>query len=331
MLQAEHSKRAIRAIPKRALRALRDFRTGACRLLILLFTLFACVAVAGIARADQQHFSSPDDAAKALVDATRTMDLKAALAILGNEAMPIISSGDKVADAEYRQSFVDRYDQMHRFVTLKNGDEILYIGAENYPFPIPLVKDAQGWYFNTPAGEREILYRRIGQDELYTIAVLHALIDAQKTYFQQPHDGSDVKQYAAKLFSTPGTQDGLYWKPTGDEPESPVGPFLAKASAGNYVKQFSSKPSPFHGYYYRILTAQGPDASGGASSFIVDGKMTGGFAFAAYPAKYRNSGVMSFIAGDDGQIYQKDLGPKSAEIVRAMKAFNPDSTWTKAE
>lgn len=302
--------------------------------LVLLFALVACLALFGpaaIASSEQKHFSSPGEAAKALVDAARSEDRQAALAILGDDAKPIISSGDKLADANGRRRFVDRYNQMHRFVTETNGDQVLYIGAENYPFPIPLVKDSSGWYFNTPAGEREILYRRVGRNELDTIDVLNVLVAAQRTYFQQSHDGSEVKQYAAKLISSPGTQNGLYWPVTSGAPESPIGPYLAKASAQGYVKTPSSKPAPYHGYYYHVLAAQGASAPGGTKSYLADGKMTGGFAFIAYPAKYGNSGVMTFIVGSDGQVYQKDLGPETLQMARSMTEFNPDSSWQKVE
>jgi hypothetical protein len=198
------------------------------------------------------------------------------------------------------------------------------MGAENWPFPIPLKKDAAGqWYFDSKAGVEEVLYRRIGANELATIRVCKALADAQDDYFSETHDGDTVHQYAQKFISDPGKQNGLYWKTAEGEPESPIGPMIAEATGAGYSK----KTDPFHGYYYRVLTAQGAAAPGGAKSYIVDGKMTKGFAFVAYPAEYRNSGVMTFVVNLNGVIYEKDLGPKTDDLANAMTAINPDKTW----
>jgi hypothetical protein len=200
----------------------------------------------------------------------------------------------------------------------------LFMGAENWPFPIPLKKDAAGqWYFDTKAGTEEILYRRIGGNELAAIRVSKALADAQYQYFDETHDGDSVHQYAQKIISEPGKQNGLYWKAAEGQPESPIGPVVAYATGEGY----QNKTEPFHGYYYRVLTAQGTAAPGGAKSYIVDGKMTQGFGFIAYPGQYRNSGVMTFVVNLNGVIYEKDLGPKTDDLAKAMTAINPDKTW----
>jgi hypothetical protein len=297
--------------------------------MFIVITMTAIVWPFATTYAAQQHFPSPEDAARALVAAARTNDLQAAIAILGANARPIIFSGDNIADASSRARFVARYDEMHRFVTMANGEQVLYVGAENYPFPIPLRQDSAGWYFDTATGEREILYRRVGRNELNAIDVMRMLVDAQREYFQQLHDGFGVHQFASRIISTPGKHDGLYWPIEAGQPESPVGPYLAKASAASYVKEFSSRPIPYHGYFYRVLTAQGDKAPGGAKSYLNDGLMTAGFAFVACPAKYHNSGVMTFIAGPDGTIYQRDLGSQTGKICRTMTEFNPGPGWQK--
>ncbi len=218
---------------------------------------------------------------------------------------------------------------MNRWAKDVNGEETLYIGAENWPFPVPLKKSRGSVVLRLPKQDvQEVLYRRIGKNELAAIRVSGVLADAQDEYFSQTHDGDSVKQYAQKFASDPGKQNGLYWKAAEGQPESPVGPLVAYATGEGYGGK-QDKPQPFHGYFYRMLKAQGANAKGGAKSYIVDGKMTGGFAFVAYPAEYRNSGVMTFLVDTQGVIYEKDLGPKTADIAAAMKAFNPDKTWRK--
>ena len=215
---------------------------------------------------------------------------------------------------------------MHRLVKEPDGTTVLYIGAENWPTPIPLVNKGNTWQFDTAAGKKEILYRRVGRNELSTIRVCQELVAAQKEYYSAQHH-----EYAQKIFSDEGQHNGLYWKAAKGEAESPIGPLVAAAVAEGYAPSRTGAPTPFRGYYYHSLSRQGKDAPGGAKSYIVNGKMTGGFAFVAYPAEYRSSGVMTFIVNQDGVVYQKDLGQTTDELAKAMKEYDPDSSWQKAE
>jgi len=274
----------------------------------------------------QKTFATPKDAGNALNEAVKSGDKIAELAVLGASAADVITSGDPVRDKDNADIFLKRFAQMNRWSRESNGSEALYIGADNWPFPIALKKTSAGqWYFDTKDGVQEILYRRIGKNELSTIEVCNAMVDGQLDYFKELHDGSTVHQYAQKFISEEGKQNGLYWKVDEGQPESPIGPLVAHANAQGYGK--SGAPEPFHGYYYRILTAQGANAPGGAKSYLVDGNMTGGFAFIAYPAEYRNSGVMTFVVDANGIVYQKDLGPKTVDIAKGMTSYNPDKTW----
>lgn len=277
----------------------------------------------------QKTFPSAAAASHALVTALEADDQSALLNILGPDAKDILSSGDAVEDKENREHFVQKYRQMHRLVTEPDGSTTLYIGAENWPTPIPLVHKGKGknngWYFDTPAGKQEILYRRIGRNELAVIQVCRELVDAEKEYYAQPHDGDSGNQYAQKLYSDPGKHNGLYWEASSNETESPIGPLVASASAQGYKEN----PEPFQGYYFRVLTGQ--KSSVGARSYIVDGKMTRGFAFLAYPAEYRSSGVMTFIVDQDGIVYEKDLGRRTAEIAKTLTLYDRDKTWRKAD
>ena len=274
----------------------------------------------------QKTFSSAEEASQALVTAAENNDEKAMLEILGPDAKQIVSSGDETEDADSRANFVKRYQQMHRLVKEPDGTTTLYIGAENWPTPIPLVNKGNSWYFDTAAGKKEILYRRVGRNEMSTIRVCQELVAAEKEYYSSQHN-----EYAQKIFSDEGQHNGLYWKAEENEPQSPIGPLVASAVAEGYARSQNSAPTPYMGYYYHILTSQGANAPGGAKSYIVNGKMTEGFAFVAYPAEYRSSGVMTFIVGVDGVVYQKDLGKKTDVLAKAMKEYNPDSSWQKAE
>jgi hypothetical protein len=220
---------------------------------------------------------------------------------------------------------VQKYQQCHRLVREPDGTTTLYIGAENWPTPIPLLNKGNSWYFDTAAGEQEILFRRIGLNEMSAIRVCQQLVAAQKEYY------ASHKEYAQRIFSSEGQHNGLYWKVTGSEPESPIGPLVAAASYEGYPEHQNGVPTPFRGYYYRILTRQGKNGPGGAKSYIVNGKMTDGFAFLAYPAEYRSSGVMTFIVDQDGVVYQKDLGKKTQALPKAVKEYDPDTTWQKLE
>jgi hypothetical protein len=275
----------------------------------------------------QRSFSSVAEATEALVAALRAGDHKALLAILGKDGQSLIGSGDPVADRRIRERFVAEYDEQHRFEAV--GSKVtLVVGRDDFPFAIPLVPDGRRWRFNTAAGKEEILNRRIGQNELNAIQVALAYVDAQREYYAQDPDGDGILHYARAFESSPGKRDGLYWPTKPGEPQSPLGPFVAQARAEGYAKR-SANPVPYWGYYYRILTAQGKDAPGGAYDYLAHGRLMGGFALVAYPARYGVSGVMTFIVNHEGVVYQKDLGPKTAALALAMREFNPDRTWTR--
>ncbi len=289
--------------------------------------LTACFPIRSMAQQPGQHtFSSPEDASNAFVTAAQNNDEKAMLDILGPDGKQIVSSGDEAEDAEGRANFVRRYQEMHRLVKEPDGTTTLYIGAENWPTPIPLVNKGNSWYFDTAAGKNEILYRRVGRNELSAIRVCQELVAAEKEYYSTQHN-----EYAQKTLSDEGQHNALYWKAGEGEPQSPVGPLVASAFAEDTAKSQAGAPTPYRGYYYRLLTSQGKNGPGGAKSYIVNGKMAEGFAFLAYPAEYRSSGVMTFIVNEDGVVYEKDLGEKTAALAKAMKEYNPTSSWQKAE
>jgi hypothetical protein len=273
----------------------------------------------------QKTFSSAEAASNALVAALQSNNEKAMLNILGADGKQIVSSGDETEDAYSRANFVQRYQEMHRLVKEPDRTTTLYIGAKNWPTPIPLVNKGNSWYFDTEAGKKEILYRRIGRNEMSTIRVCQELVAAQKEYYSTQHN-----EYAQKIFSDEGQHNGLYWKAADGEPESPIGPLVALAVAEGYAKSRDGAQTPYRGYYYHVLTRQGKNGPGGAESYIINGKMTEGFAFVAYPAEYRSSGVMTFIVGADGVVSQKDLGKKTAHA-KNMKEYDPNSSWRTAE
>lgn len=294
----------------------------------------ACTLAAPLAlaqEAGQKTFATPQDASVALSAAVKSADKPAILAILGQSASGVVASGDDVQDKRNNDFFSKRYDQMNRWGSVGKGEKVLYIGAENWPFPMPLRKNAAGqWYFDSKEGSQEILFRRIGKNEIAAIRVCDVLVEAQEQYFSETHDGDTVHQYAQKFISEEGKQNGLYWKTAEGQPQSPIGPLVAFATRKGYSGEHDT-PQPFYGYFFHILTAQGPHAIGGEKNFLVDGKMTGGFAFVAYPAEYRVSGVMTFLVDQSGVVYQKDLGPNTADIVKGFTSYNPDKTWVTAE
>jgi hypothetical protein len=297
------------------------------KIVALATLLFACFAVDSAAQQKgQKTFSSPEEASKAVVAALQNNDEKAVLEILGPDATQIVSSGDPTEDAESRANFVRKYEEMHRFLKEPDSSVTLYIGAENWPTPIPLVMKGNLWFFDSEAGKREILFRRIGRNEYSTIRICQELVAAQEEFYAMQHN-----EYAKQIYSDEGQHNGLYWKVSDGEPQSPIGPLVASAVAEGYVKGKDTPPTPYRGYFFHILTRQGKDAPGGAKSYIVKGKMTEGFAFVAYPAEYRSSGVMTFIVNQDGTVYQQDLGKKTGALGKAMQEYNPDSSWSKAE
>ncbi|HTT19536.1 MAG TPA: DUF2950 domain-containing protein [Candidatus Sulfotelmatobacter sp.] len=276
----------------------------------------------------EQTFSTPDDAVVALVDAVKANDSAKIDAILGPDARTAIASGDDVADRNGRDVFVAAYFQQ---ASLSGDDttKTLYIGTEKWPFPIPVVKAKGGWHFDTAAGIDELRFRRIGRNELATIDVCLSYYDAQKEYAEKSHDGIPAGTYAQRFASTPGKQDGLYWQVKEGEEPSPLGELAAEAAAEGYSRS-ASEPTPFHGYYFRILTAQGANEPGGAGSYIENGLMRKGFALVAFPAEYDKGGVMTFVVNQDGVVYQKDLGADTAKVAAEIKQFDPGSGWEKA-
>jgi hypothetical protein len=278
----------------------------------------------------QKTFASPEDAGEAFLAAAKSGDQSALIAIFGPETTEVVLSGDAVKDKNDLQDFVTAYNQMHRWREIKVGGEMLYIGGDNYLFPIPLGKNPTGqWYFDTAAGKDEILARRIGKNELGAIAACGFAHDAQQQYFRQTHDGDKVKQYAQKFVSDEGKQNGLYWKVSAGEAPGPLEEVRDFAKAEGYTNA-GSNPQPFNGYLFRIITKQGDKAKGGAKDYMVDGKLTGGFAILAWPAEYRNSGIMTFVVGTDGVVYQKDLGEKTSDVASAITEYNPSDGFTPA-
>jgi hypothetical protein len=294
---------------------------------LIVVVMFQGTALA--AQAKQKTFETPQAAVEAMVKAFRDYNQKELLAIFGPGSETLISSGDKVNDRENREKSLLRYDEKNRMET--EGDEkvILHIGNNDWPFPIPIVKTGERWRFDTTQGKEEILSRRIGKNELDAIQTCLAYVDAQREYAAMDRDSDGLQAYAQKFRSTKGKKDGLYWESAPDEEPSPLGPLVAKARSDGYMK--GERPAPYNGYFFRILTAQGANAKGGAYSYLVKGKMVGGFALVAYPASYGSSGVKTFIVNHEGVVYEKDLGRKTAKLAKFMKAFNPDKTWKKAE
>ena len=277
----------------------------------------------------QRTFASAEAASRALFEAMQAQDEQAPLRILGSAGKEVISSGDPVEDSDTRSGFVVKYQEMHRLVTEANGTVSLIVGAENWPFPLPLVNKHGTWFFDTATGKDEILFRRIGKNELAAINSLGELVEAQKQYFaRQP--ANLPNQFAQKLVSDEGKHNGLYWHGASDEFDSPINPLIAYARQNLPTDQVGEHV-PFNGYMFRILASQGLHAPGGAKKYIVDGKMSAGFAFVAYPVEYRSSGVMTFIVDKSGTVYEKDLGPNTTKLAQAMTVFDPDSTWNKAE
>jgi Protein of unknown function (DUF2950) len=277
----------------------------------------------------QRAFTSAEDAGRALFGAMQAQDEQPLLSILGPAGKEVLSSGDAAEDSDARVGFVVKYQEMHRFVKEPNGTVTLVIGAENWPLPIPLVNHNGAWYFDTDAGKDEILFRRIGRNELAAMDACRDLVEAQKQYFARP-PGDLPKQFAQKLVSDGGQHDGLYWHGAENEFDSPIDPLIAYAD-GKGPKDQVGGPVPFNGYFFQILTSQGRHAPGGAKNYVVNGKMTGGFAFVAYPTEYRSSGVMTFIVNESGTVYEKDLGPNTTKLAEAMTAYDPDSTWKKVD
>jgi hypothetical protein len=298
-----------------------------CALVLFVVVMFQGTVLA--AKPKQETFGTPEAAVEALVKALRDHNEKELLALFGPGSETLISSGDPVADRERRDKFVRLYGEKNRLQKAGESKVIIYVGYTDWPFAIPIVKVGENWRFDTKQGREEVLNRRIGENELNAIKTCLAIVDAQREYAARDRDGDHLLEYAQKFESTKGKTDGLYWEVRPGEKPSPLGPLVAKARGEGYTK--GEKPAPYNGYYYRILTEQGKNAKGGAYSYLVKGKMVGGFAVVAYPATYAVSGVKTFIVNHEGVVFEKDLGPKTVNLAKSMKAFNPDKTWEKAE
>jgi hypothetical protein len=294
----------------------------------LVFSLDSAHAAA----VPQKQFGSPEEAVQALITAIKANDTRELLAIFGSAGKSLIFSGDEVADQTARDHFTKAFEEMNQLEKKGEDRVILHVGADDWPFPVPLVKQGNSWYFNTSEGNEEILNRRVGKNELNAIQVCLAIVDAEMEYAAEDRNGDGIREYAQKFVSDEGKRNGLYWETKDGEDLSPLGPLAAKASREGYAgKRHSGKSVPYHGYFYRILKEQGKNASDGARRYLVKGKMIGGFALVAYPAEYGNSGIMTFIVNQAGGVYQKDLGKGTAKVAKAMKAFDPDQTWHKVE
>ena len=303
---------------------MRDWAT-----LLPVFLLAALLTAAvRAAPAPQQTFASPDDAAGALVQAVKARDRAATYAVLGNVA-DWISSGDAVADRAAAEQFVADYETKHAIA--RDGDKAtLTIGNDDFPFAFPLVKSGDAWHFDSAAGKDELLNRRVGGNELDAVRVLQAIADAEQDYASEPRKSDGVAQYATKFASSPGKRDGLYWPTKASDPPSPLGALLADA-AGEGYKKGEKSPTPYHGYLYRMLKGQGRNAESGAFDYVLQGREIAGFAVVAYPAKYGNSGIMTFIINQDRKVYQADLGPNTRETASRMPRFDPGPGWTEVK
>lgn len=298
---------------------------------LILADLAACASptfptVAG----PEEIFPKPEQAVSAYVDAIRNSNQSELLKILGPDASDLISSGDPVADKKWRSKFITAYETAHRLESDGDNKEILIIGTEEWPMPIPLIHVEEGWQFDTASGKDEILNRRIGHNELNAIGICRAYVEAQREYAAQHHLADGTPQYAQKFISSKGKHDGLYWPVRAGKPESPLGPLVAYARAQGYVNAGTHKKQhmPYHGYFYKILKQQGPNAAGGAKNYIINGHMTNGFALVAFPARYGDSGVMTFIINQNGIVYEKNLGPDTTTIAAHLTQYDPDKSWS---
>jgi hypothetical protein len=296
----------------------------------LAIVLITVAALAACSRSvPQRDFASAEEAVEALVSAARSIDARAVLEVLGEEAEPVVSSGDDVQDRSSRERFLEAYDEAHTLDARAEDVMTLEVGADGWPFPFPIVQRDGRWRFDSAAGVEEVLSRRVGANELATIQSMLAFVDAQREYYALNPESDALMHYAQRLISTEGRKDGLYWRTSGDAAPSPLGEEFAQARAEGYFIDDVSKATPFHGYVYRLLTSQGPNAPGGAYDYIVADRMLGGFALIAAPAEYGSSGVMTFLVNHDGVVYSKDLGVDTASAALAIESFDPDQSWKR--
>lgn len=273
-------------------------------------------------------FATPEEAVRALAETTKAGDLDGLLALFGPDAQQLVDSSDVATGRQNREVFVAAFAEGHRLVDAAEGRKQLVLGNEAWPFPVPLARGAAGWSFDAAAGREEILNRRIGRNELAAIGILRRYVAAQREYAATGHDGKPKGLYARRLGSDPGTHNGLYWPARRGEPRSPLGELVAQAAdEGHRAGASASGPSPFYGYYFRILEGQGESARGGASEYVVNGEMSLGFALVAWPVHYDASGVMTFLVGQDGLAHEKDLGPETQGSARSITRYDPDDTW----
>jgi hypothetical protein len=307
-------------------------RRWALRAVLTAFVALAWGSGAAAAEIEQRAFRAPEEAVEALTDALDREDTQLAEAILGAEGEKLLHSGDPVADRRATNRFLSAYDKWHRLAYESDEKAVLHVGEEDWPWPIPIVRMNAAWQFDTTSGVEEILDRRIGRNELNAIQVCLAIVDAQREYAGVDHDGSGVRAFARRFVSTAGARDGLYWPVADGEPPSPLGPLVAHATEEGYPAPGAVKaPIPYHGYFYRILTGQGAHAQGGAYDYLLEGRMVGGFALVAYPARYDVSGIMTFLVNHDGVVYEKDLGDQTSELARGMTRFDPDQSWRRVD
>ena len=303
-------------------------RFAAMTWLVLICWIAGIGAV--MAASTQTTFKSPEEAAEALVAALKANDERRLVALFGPDGGTLISSGDATADQTDRAKFVASFEEAHKIELQGDAKAVLSVGKDDWPLPIPIVKRGDTWRFDVKKGKNELVNRRIGKNELYTIQVLLAMVDAQREYSSEDRNGDGRLEYAQRFRSQPGKTDGLFWPASQGQGESPLGSLAATASREGY-KSEGGKRTPYHGYYFKILTGQGKDAPGGAYSYLAQGHMIGGFAILAWPAKYGSSGIMTFIVNQDGVVYEKNLGPNTSAVAAKMSVFNPDAGWTKAE
>lgn len=296
---------------------------------VLMAGTFLLQSSAHAAAPDGKGFPSADAAAQALVRAAKSGNVAGIIEILGPSAKSIVVTRDSVADCKTRREFVARANQKMRLVPAhgKQNAKTLLVGQDEWPMPIPIVEMNGQWYFDTAQGKDEILNRRIGSNELDAIDVCRGFVEAESNYAEQNRTPDNLPIYAQKILSSPGQRDGLYWAADGDDDESPMGEIIARAMAQGYT----NKHEPYHGYYFKVLTAQGRDVAGGETSYVDDGVMTKGFALIAWPSNYGSTGIMTFVVDKSGIVYQKDLGKKTGEIASSYTTYNPDQTWTPVQ
>jgi hypothetical protein len=295
----------------------------------VVFAAIALTVPVSAQEVKQKVFGSPEEAMKALAETAQAGDTKGMMTILGPEGEDIVDSGDAVQDKNARERFVKAYQERVDYVKEKEDRVSVILGNDNWPLPIPIVKKGEGWVFDTKAGREEVLNRRIGRNELDAIQVCLGYVEAQRQYASTDRERDGIIQYAQKFASDPYRRNGLYWEPAEGELPSPIGPFAARAAAEGYRR--ADKPAPYHGYYFKILKGQGKNAPGGAYRYVINGHMVAGFALVAWPAEYGVSGVMTFVVNQNGTVYEKDLGPKTEDVAKAMTLYNPDRAWKRAQ